>query len=159
MSTQVLPYGAPHHWTPQVHHQHHHQHHLTHTTPAIPVTIAPSTHASVPSQSTLIRAGIWSEAEDQQLVKARGLSQGWNAIANQYFPGKSGNACRKRHERLMKKSGGGNDQMRLDMVAKQYVQLREYIWGQLAERVGMTWNEVEKLVSTVSHDFHLVSCY
>jgi hypothetical protein len=59
----------------------------------------------------------------------------------------------------MKKSGGGNDQMRLDMVAKQYVQLREYIWGQLAERVGMTWNEVEKLVSTVSHDFHLVSCY
>ena len=45
----------------------------------------------------------WSQEDDLQLTKARSEGLNWGPITSRYFPMKTPNACRKRHERLMEK--------------------------------------------------------
>jgi hypothetical protein len=149
ISAQVMHYGP----SQQSHHQISHPQVRQPQPPALPITHAPATdpfpsppRSNSESQS-LARAGIWSEADDATLRTARAQSHGWSYIANNFFPGKTGNACRKRHEFLVKKSGGGNDAAKLDLIAKEYMGSRETIWRGLAERTGDGWKDVERLVS------------
>jgi len=51
----------------------------------------------------------WPPESDELLIRARQQGLSWNPIATQYFPGKTANACRKRHERLMEKRNNSND--------------------------------------------------
>lgn len=97
------------------------------------------------------RTGIWTDAEDKLLIRARARNEGWSAIASRHFPGKTGNACRKRHERLKKKEGGGNEGDKIESIAKEYMVMREEMWKTIADHCGETWKEVEKIVSPDIH--------
>jgi hypothetical protein len=76
----------------------------------------------------------------------------WAAIQDKYFPSKTGNACRKRYERLMHKRKGNDwDEDRTGRLAVAYKDMREQTWSPLAERLGERWEHVEKAVSIPCH--------
>ena len=84
-------------------------------------------------------------------MRARQQGLNWQPIASQYFPDKTANACRKRHERLMEKRNSADnwDGIKMDMLSKAYVELREQMWKILADRVGEKWQNVEAKVSFI----------
>ncbi|KAM0459988.1 hypothetical protein ACHAO4_002115 [Trichoderma viride] len=110
-------------------------------------TSAPSpTLPMVSSQPSQHRpsSGAWSPQDDQQLLQARMQGLNWNQIKEQYFPSKTPNACRKRHERLMERRGSDDwDARKMQILAKEYMSMRKEIWSGLAARTGEKWNVVE----------------
>ena len=71
----------------------------------------------------------------------------WASIASN-FHGKTPNACRKRHERLMeKKASEDSDGIRTEVLARAYLDCREQIWAPLAEKVHQKWQTVESKVA------------
>ena len=75
----------------------------------------------------------------------------WGQIHSTYFPAKSANACRKRHERLMdRKDADDWDNRKLQRLAKEYMGMRKEIWSGLAARTGEKWSVVEQKVSLVA---------
>ena len=79
-------------------------------------------------------------------AKAQPLS--WAEVAKNHFPDKSGNACRKRFERLMEKHRGEEwEGEKLEMLATEYREIRADMWQMLANRVGEKWETVEVKVS------------
>lgn len=94
-------------------------------------------------------SGSWSAHSDDILMQARQRGLNWQPIASQYFPNKTANACRKRHERLMEKRNHENDWdgVKLDILAKNYMDVREQMWKILADVLGEKWQTVEAKVS------------
>ncbi|KAG5966523.1 hypothetical protein E4U56_001276 [Claviceps arundinis] len=89
-------------------------------------------------------SGAWKLQDDNQLIKARMEGLNWNQIKDAYFPSKSANACRKRHERVVQRKGTGDwDTRKLQLLAKEYMRMRKQIWSGLAARTGERWNVVE----------------
>lgn len=76
-------------------------------------------------------------------ARQRGLN--WTLIASTHFPTKTPNACRKRHERLMEKRNQQGDWngVKVEALAKAYIDVREQMWKMLADRVGERWQVVE----------------
>ncbi|KAJ2902812.1 myb family transcription factor [Zalerion maritima] len=104
---------------------------------------------AIVSQSVPHRAssGAWSGQDDQTLLAARAQGLNWSQIQATYFPSKTSNACRKRHERLMERKGADDfDARRFQLVAKEYMNMRKEIWQGLAQRTGEKWNVVEAKV-------------
>lgn len=117
-------------------------------------TLAPSPMAShLPSPHTSASdrhaAQSWTSENDELLMRARQQGLNWQPIALKYFPDKTANACRKRHERLMEKRNSADnwDGVKLDLLSKAYIELREQMWKILADRVGEKWQNVEAKVS------------
>lgn len=81
------------------------------------------------------------------IARQQGLN--WAPIANKFFPTKTPNACRKRHERLMDKrnSNGSWEGVKVEALAKAYLDVREEMWKILAARVNENWKTVEQKVS------------
>ena len=81
-------------------------------------------------------------------MSARQKGLNWQPIASKYFPDKTSNACRKRHERLMEKRNNADnwDGVKMDKLSKAYLELREQMWRILADRVGEKWQSVEAKV-------------
>ncbi|RSL91519.1 hypothetical protein BHE90_002502 [Fusarium euwallaceae] len=89
-------------------------------------------------------SGAWTPQDDQQLLTARMQGLNWGQIQANYFPTKTPNACRKRHERLMERKGADDwDNLKLQRLAKEYMAMRKEIWSGLAARTGEKWNVVE----------------
>ncbi len=107
-------------------------------------------------------AGIWCAVDDDKLLQARASGLNWQPIASQYFPNKSANACRKRHERLIERRQASDwDAEKLDRLAQEYVAMRKEMWEPLAAKLGERWNVVEAKVSIFeSHhrQQHLTKC-
>lgn len=100
--------------------------------------------------------GPWTTEEDEILCDYRTRGFGWSQIQEKHFPGKSANACRKRHERLMTKRRSTDwDDTRLENLAVNYRLMRGEIWRPLAERLGEKWEHVEKAVGEVAVDVRL----
>jgi hypothetical protein len=101
---------------------------------------------STSSLSTL-RTSSWSAKDDETLIQVRLKGLNWNQISPKYFPHKSANACRKRHERLMERQNaeqcGG---VKFDILALAYMECRREMWCNLAAKVGEKWQLVEKTV-------------
>jgi len=75
-------------------------------------------------------------------VRAQGLN--WAPIQQAHFPTKTPNACRKRHERLMERRSAEDwDSVKLEALAKEYMNIRKEMWSMLASRVGEKWQVVE----------------
>lgn len=136
------------------HHSHHsstssnYHHHLT---PDPQTRIPPS---ALPAQHRA-SSGAWNPNDDQTLLGARASGQNWAQIQQMYFPTKTPNACRKRHERLMERKGADDwDNRKLEIMAKEYMSLRKEIWAPLAQRTGEKWNVVEQKVL-----LHLLFCF
>lgn len=78
-------------------------------------------------------------------ARAQGLN--WAPIQSTYFPNKTPNACRKRHERLMDRRNSDDwDALKLENLAKEYMTMRRDIWAPLAARTGDKWTVVEAKV-------------
>ena len=93
------------------------------------------------------KAGIWTVADDEVLSTARASGLNWQPIASQYFPNKTANACRKRHERLMERRSQEDwERPRLEALASSYLACRREIWTLLGERMGERWSVVEAKV-------------
>ncbi|OAA36824.1 myb family transcription factor [Metarhizium rileyi] len=104
---------------------------------------APETGAMPPTQHRA-SSGAWSTIDDNKLVQARAQGLNWGQIKDAYFPAKSANACRKRHERLMERKGADDwDTRKFQHLAKEYMGMRKEIWSGLAARTGEKWNVVE----------------
>ncbi|KAL2259913.1 hypothetical protein VTK26DRAFT_6246 [Humicola hyalothermophila] len=89
-------------------------------------------------------SGAWSQEDDRTLLQLRAMGKNWNQIQREAFPGKTGNACRKRHERLMERRGQNDfDNRKLERLCKEYMSMRKEIWQPLASRCGEKWNVVE----------------
>ncbi|KAL4728324.1 hypothetical protein ACLX1H_005067 [Fusarium chlamydosporum] len=89
-------------------------------------------------------SGAWTPQDDQQLLTARMQGLNWGQIQANYFPSKTPNACRKRHERLLERKGADDwDNLKLQRLAKEYMAMRKEIWSGLAARTGEKWNVVE----------------
>ncbi|ATY64887.1 hypothetical protein A9K55_005230 [Cordyceps militaris] len=92
-------------------------------------------------------SGAWTVHDDERLIMARSDGLNWSQIQEQFFPGKSSNACRKRHERLIDskgRGGGGDEAARMERIATEYVQMRERLWRPLADQTGEKWAFVER---------------
>ncbi|KAF2461388.1 hypothetical protein BDY21DRAFT_85184 [Lineolata rhizophorae] len=114
----------------------------TATATAAAVAGTSSTAASNARASTT-----WSADDDEQLMRARAQGLNWQPIAARFFPGKTANACRKRHERLMERQKAENwDGVRLETLATEYARARRAMWTMLGERVGEKWTVVEQKV-------------
>ena len=89
-------------------------------------------------------SGAWNQDDDRTLLALRAMGKNWNQIQREAFPGKTGNACRKRHERLMERRGQNEfDNRKLERLCKEYMSMRKEIWQPLASRCGEKWNVVE----------------
>ncbi|KAL2174829.1 uncharacterized protein P884DRAFT_207707 [Thermothelomyces heterothallicus CBS 202.75] len=89
-------------------------------------------------------SGAWNQEDDRTLLTLRAMGKNWNQIQREAFPGKTGNACRKRHERLMERRGQNDfDNRKLERLCKEYMSMRKEIWQPLASRCGEKWNVVE----------------
>lgn len=81
-------------------------------------------------------------------MSARASGLNWQPIASKYFPGKTANACRKRHERLMDRRNAQDwDGVKLETLARAYMEMRQELWQPLANHIGEKWNVVEAKVS------------
>lgn len=91
----------------------------------------------------------WTAEDDNIIMEARASGMSWKDMAPRYFGvRKSDNACRKRHERLIKAQRSQEwDGRKLDQLAAEYVAIREQIWTPLATRMGESWDLVEAKVS------------
>ena len=88
----------------------------------------------------------WSTEEDDLLKSNRAKNLGWKVIA-EHFDGKTANACRKRHERLMEKKKLDDwNPRKTEDLARGYLELRQTMWSMLAERVNEDWKTVEQKV-------------
>ncbi|KAI0390791.1 hypothetical protein F5Y17DRAFT_42060 [Xylariaceae sp. FL0594] len=93
---------------------------------------------------TRASSGAWSPQDDQTLLAARQQDLNWQKISTTYFPNKSANACRKRHERLLERRGVDDwDARKMETIAKEYMSMRKEIWQGLAARTGEKWSTVE----------------
>ncbi|KPM34558.1 hypothetical protein AK830_g12013 [Neonectria ditissima] len=96
-------------------------------------------------------SGAWTPQDDQQLLSARMQGLNWGQIQANFFPTKTPNACRKRHERLMERKGSDDwDNQKLQRLARDYMSMRKEIWSGLAARTGEKWNVVEQKVSRLA---------
>ncbi|EPE35290.1 Homeo [Glarea lozoyensis ATCC 20868] len=111
-------------------------------------TYAPVTshiQSTAPITSLRPSSGAWSPTDDQTLMGARSQGMNWAPIQQTYFPTKTPNACRKRHERLMERRSADDwDGLKLEGLAKNYMGMRREIWSSLAEATGEKWNVVEQ---------------
>lgn len=123
----------------------------TASTAAVAAAAAVVTQPPMPHRAS---SGAWTPQDDQNLLQARQQGLNWAQIQSNYFPNKTPNACRKRHERLMERKGADDwDQRKLERMAKEYMSLRKEIWQPLAQRTGEKWNVVESMVSTYLFNF------
>ena len=100
------------------------------------------------NSAALRNAAIWNSGDDETLLQARASGLNWGPISTRHFPGKTPNACRKRHERLVEKRQGEDwDAVRLERLAQEYATVRREMWEPLAARLGMKWTHVEAKVS------------
>ncbi|CZR66620.1 uncharacterized protein PAC_16521 [Phialocephala subalpina] len=98
-----------------------------------------------PQASIRASSGAWNPQDDATLMAARAQGMNWAPIQQAYFPSKTPNACRKRHERLMERRSADDwDGMKIESMAKQYMALRREIWTPLAAATGEKWNVVEQ---------------
>jgi len=112
--------------------------------PAMRAPMTPHEPLPKPGQSSP-----WTTEEDNLLVEAKSQGLAWEEIHKRHFPNKSGNACRKRHERVMAKLRETDwDEARIRRVISQYNRpgVRESIWRPLSDLVGEKWEDVEKVV-------------
>ena len=109
-----------------------------------PATTAPAVNLPPSHRPS---SGAWTVQDDQQLMQARAQGLNWTQIKETYFPSKTPNACRKRHERLAERRDADDwDTRKFQRLAKEYMSMRKEIWTPLAARTGEKWSVVEQKV-------------
>lgn len=130
-------------------HIHPEQQYTTYMDPAPAPAAGPeAVPAPQPIPQTRTPSTAWSKEDDENLLRARAQGLNWGQIQSKYFPSKTPNACRKRHERLMERKSADNwDKTNFEKLSMEYMDMRKEIWAPLAARVGQKWTVVESKVS------------
>ena len=141
-------------WNPSMHnmgysdHMHYPQQHVMPTMYLPAPNTMPAAHQMQreplpkPGQS-----GPWNNEEDCVLIDAKGRGMSWEEIHRTHFPGKSANACRKRHERVLAKMRNTDwDDARIQRVTDAYNRHRHTIWAPLCKELNENLSDVEKVV-------------
>lgn len=116
----------------------------THTD--LPTRSFPQDYSSATENERVIVG--WRPEDDERLMRLRTQGLNWQPIADN-FPPKTANACRKRHERLMEKRNAASwdDGVKIEELARAYLQVREQMWKVLADELNEKWQTVESKVS------------
>ena len=102
---------------------------------------------SLPGANAERPSTAWTAEDDTRLMQLRAKGMNWAPIAA-HFAGKTPNACRKRHERLMERRNAESwDGPRVEDLARAYLESREDMWRLVAARVNEKWQTVEAKVS------------
>ena len=118
--------------------------HMSESTPSLAPKNMAQQDFSTPATERSSTA--WSQDDDTRLMQYRAQGMNWGPIATN-FPSKTANACRKRHERLMeKKSAESWDGIKIEDLARAYLENRETMWRILADAMGEKWQTVEMKV-------------
>ena len=97
--------------------------------------------------STRSSSASWDLEADRLLIEARSRDMNWGPIQQTYFPNKSANACRKRHERLMSmRNNALCSSEKEEKIAQSYIALRKETWAPIAAQTGEKWHVVEQKV-------------
>ena len=111
--------------------------------PVVPTDPTPATTISPAAERP---STAWTAEDDARLMQCRAKGMNWQPIAG-HFHGKTANACRKRHERLMERRNAESwDGARVEDLARAYLESREDMWKLVANRVGEKWQTVEQKV-------------
>lgn len=116
-----------------------------------PSTASSSDTPGVPTTAS----NFWTNQKDRLLVESRNSGAHWDAIAVKHFPSKTGNACRKRFERLLQRKKASEwDGPRFENLASEYFARRKDMWLPLAHALGERWQVVEaKVCLVINSDF------
>ena len=107
-------------------------------------------YSSSATNNEKVTAG-WNTDDDEKLMRFRTQGMHWQPIADN-FPSKTANACRKRHERLMekKKAESWDEDLKIEDLARAYIDVREQMWRVLGDILGEKWQTVESKVSLLN---------
>ncbi|RPB04759.1 hypothetical protein L873DRAFT_1798541 [Choiromyces venosus 120613-1] len=87
----------------------------------------------------------WSTADDELLLTSKTSGKKWVEISP-LFPGKTSNACRKRHARLVTNAQLEWNAEREKDLAMEFVSAKVGFFKSLAGNLGLEWQQVEKKV-------------
>jgi len=109
------------------------------------------------TRSSITNFPPWTAADDDVLASARAAGLNWQPIATKFFPSKTANACRKRHERLMERRHQDDwEGERLEQLSQVYFDCRKEMWSLMAARLGERWSLVESKVCIFFPPIHLL---
>ena len=112
--------------------------------------ISPPATVTIHTSTVVHTSTQWSTKDDETLMSARALGLNWQPIASKYFPSKTANACRKRHERLMeRRNNEGLEGGKLELLANEYMSVRREMWSILTSRLGEKWTMLEAKVNSL----------
>jgi hypothetical protein len=121
--------------------------HMMHTYLPVPNAIPAAPHMQREPPPKPGQSGPWSNEEDTVLLDAKNRGKSWEEIHRQHFPGKSANACRKRHERVLAKMRNTDwDDARIQRVTDAYNRHRHLIWQPMCKELNESLTDVEKVV-------------
>lgn len=102
---------------------------------------------------TTVPLAAWSTSDDELLLTSKTAGKKWVDICP-LFPGKTSNACRKRHARLVTNAQlEWNDEREKDL-AMEFVSAKVGFFKALARNLGLEWQQVEKKVYISISLFH-----
>ena len=128
--------------------------------PIMPADLAPQSSSrsfaqDFASQASERASTAWSNEDDARLMQFRAQGMNWGPISS-HFPSKTANACRKRHERLMEKKSVENwDGIKIEDLARAYLECRETMWKIMANHLGEKWQTVEMKVRLCSGSYSI----
>jgi hypothetical protein len=102
-------------------------------------------HASIQER----KSNAWTAEEDQILIRQRCIGTKWKEVAERHISSKTSNACRKRHERLIKNEveAAAADSVNQHKLAMAYREHREAFWKMIADECGVKmWEAAESMV-------------
>ncbi|KAF2452059.1 hypothetical protein P171DRAFT_402025, partial [Karstenula rhodostoma CBS 690.94] len=100
---------------------------------------------SIVKSNAIAGATTWSQQDDETLINARAQGLNWNQISPKYFPSKTSNNCRKRHEWLIERQNTEQwDGVRVEVLAEAYMEVRSEMWRILGAKVNEKWQLVEQ---------------
>lgn len=99
-------------------------------------------HTSVPTAA-------WSTVDDELLLRTKSLGKKWVEISP-LFPGKTSNACRKRHARLVTHAQVEWDEFKERDLAVEFVNAKVGFFKMIAGNLKLEWRQVEKKVWYIS---------
>lgn len=94
---------------------------------------------------TSVPAAAWSMADDELLLRMKSSGKRWIEISP-LFPGKTSNACRKRHARLVTHAKVEWDEFKERDLAVEFVNAKVGFFKMIAGNLKLEWRQVEKKV-------------
>ncbi|KAL0633290.1 hypothetical protein Q9L58_007795 [Maublancomyces gigas] len=85
----------------------------------------------------------WSASDDELLLRMKSSGKKWIEISP-LFPGKTSNACRKRHARLVTHAQVEWDELKERDLAVEFVNAKVGFFKMIAGNLKLEWRQVEK---------------